>query len=80
MCHEDGLGWSLCCVTSVSLLSLEKKQYINWKIYIKCKEFYLKRKRQESYSLREKGKLLKLLMEELGRTSSGYVYMEDVSL
>ena len=39
---------------SVGLLSLEKKQYINWEIYIKCKGYYLKSKRQESYSLREK--------------------------
>ena len=47
----------------VGLLSLEKKQYINWEIYIKCKGYYLKRKSQESYSLREKRKLL---LEELG--------------
>ncbi|WZY88921.1 hypothetical protein YC2023_045656 [Brassica napus] len=51
---------------SVGLLSLEKKQYIYWKIYIKCNGYYLKRKRQESYSLGEKGKLLKLSLEELG--------------
>ena len=50
----------------VGLLSLEKKQYVYWKIYIKCNGYYLKRKRQESYSLGEKGKLLKLLLEELG--------------
>lgn len=50
----------------VGLLSLEKKQYVYWKIYIKCNRYYLKRKRQESYSLGEKGKLLKLLLEELG--------------
>ena len=58
-------GWSSCCVMFVGLLSLEKKQYINWEIYIKCKGYYLKKKRQESYSLGEKRKLLKLLLEEL---------------
>ena len=25
VCHEDGFGWSSCCVMSVGLLSLEKK-------------------------------------------------------
>ena len=50
---------------SVGLLSLEKKQYVYWKIYIKCKGYYLKRKRQKSYSLGEKGKFLKLLLEKL---------------
>ena len=65
MCYEDGLCWSSCCLMSVGLLSLEKKQYVYWEIYIKCKGYYLKRKRQESYSLKEKGKLLKLSLEEL---------------
>ena len=65
MCHEDGFCWSSCCLMSVGLLSLEKKQYVYYEIYIKCKGYYLKMKRQESYSLREKGKLLKLSLEEL---------------
>ena len=34
MCHDDELDWSSCCVMFVGLLSLEKKQYINWEIYI----------------------------------------------
>ena len=65
MCHEDGLCWISCCLMFVGLLNLENKQYVYWEIYIKCKGYYLKRKRQESYSLREKGKLLKLSLEEL---------------
>ena len=65
VCHEDGLGWSLCCVTSVNLLSLEKKQYINWEIYIKCKGYYLKRKIQESYSLEIKKSCLSCFWKNL---------------
>ena len=38
MCHEDGLGWSLCCVMPVGLLSLEKKQYINWEFTLSVKD------------------------------------------
>ena len=36
----------------------------HWEIYIKCKRYYLKRKKQENYSLGEKGKLIKFLLEE----------------
>ena len=42
MCHEDGLGWSSCCMMScmmfVGLLNFDKNQYINGRFTLIVKD------------------------------------------
>ena len=65
VCHEDRLGWNSCFVMYVDLLSLKKSEYIYWGIYIEDKWYYLKRKRQESYSFEKYEKILSCFWKNL---------------